>query len=85
MTGAQTQAAGELNLVSLVEIRAALATGRVRELRQRARLSQSEFARAIGVSPAAVSRWESQARQPSEESAERLVRIMRVLERAAAP
>ena len=80
MEGAQTLA--EPDVVSIIGIRSALASGRVAELRKRVRLSQGEFARAIGVSPAAVSRWESGARLPRGESLEQLVRVVRLLEQA---
>lgn len=40
---------------------------RIREARERAKLSQSELARRLGVAPAAVNQWESAARRPSRE------------------
>src|SRR5262245_10688701 len=73
---------GDHSILSLVSARRSLASGEVCELRRRARLTQSELARAIGGSPAAVSRWESQARRPRGANAERLARIVELLERA---
>jgi transcriptional regulator with XRE-family HTH domain len=66
-------------VLSLVELRAAIASGRVREIRQKARLSQAELAKALGVTPAAVSRWESRQRQPKGEAAERLAHLLPLL------
>jgi transcriptional regulator with XRE-family HTH domain len=67
--------------------RARLAAARgnqLREARERAGLTQSDVARAIGVSPAAVSRWEAGKRRPSAATAARLGRLLERLERAQA-
>jgi DNA-binding transcriptional regulator YiaG len=82
MSSAET---AEQDITSLVETRAALANGHVRELRKRARLTQRELARALNVSPPTVSRWESQLRQPRGEAAQRLADIVRLLERLSDP
>jgi len=80
MSSAET---AERDIASLVEIRAALANGHVRELRERARLTQRELAAAINVDAATVSRWESQLRRPRGEAAQRLAHMVRLLERLA--
>ena len=51
-----------------------------RLLRERAHLSQRELAMVLGVSDAAVSRWESGLRQPSRRT---LTAYVEVLERLA--
>jgi transcriptional regulator with XRE-family HTH domain len=40
---------------------------RLTELREQAGLSQADFARAVGVSRSAISRWESEGRVPRQE------------------
>jgi transcriptional regulator with XRE-family HTH domain len=52
-------------------------TGNARTLRESAGLSISEVARELGVSPAAVSRWERGQRVPRGASAERWARLLR--------
>jgi DNA-binding transcriptional regulator YiaG len=51
-------------------------------MRSRGDLSQSEVARAIGVSPATIWRWESGDRRPQGEAAVRWVRFLHSLERS---
>lgn len=63
----------------LVNAREAAATGRGRAIREAAGLTQGELARAIGVTPGAVNRWEAGTRKPTGESALRYARILRVL------
>lgn len=63
----------------LVEARSLARTGRGRELREAAGLTQGEIARAAGVNFATVSRWESGGRKPSGKAALRWARVMRVL------
>jgi transcriptional regulator with XRE-family HTH domain len=54
-----------------------------RLIRERARLSQADVARAIGVTPSAVSRWESGVRlTPRSDAA--LARYVELLDRLAA-
>ena len=69
-------------LVAISEARTAVLEGRVRQARERARLSQAEFGEAIGVQPAAVSRWESGQRLPRGDVAERLTHLLREIEAA---
>src|SRR5262249_34647614 len=68
------------NLKLLVEARAAASSGSGIEVRRAAGLSQGELARAAGINPATLSRWESQERQPSGDAALRYARVLRVLE-----
>lgn len=65
----------------LIEARDAAASGRAARLRQVVGLSQSEFARAAGVSAAAVHRWEAGARRPSGDAAVAYARALRELAR----
>ena len=60
-------AKAELSL--LIEGRTAASSGRGERLRERAGLNQSDMARLVGVTPAAINRWESGERTPSEVSA----------------
>jgi DNA-binding XRE family transcriptional regulator len=53
----------ELSL--LIEGRTAASTGRGERLREAAGLNQSELARLVGVTPAALNRWEAGARTPN--------------------
>jgi transcriptional regulator with XRE-family HTH domain len=50
-------------------MRADLASGRARALREAAHLSRSEVARALGTTPASMSRWEAGLRSPRGEIA----------------
>lgn len=50
-------AAGEA--IAIAQVRSWLVTGRAREIRERARLSQAEVARAVGTDGPQVSRWEA--------------------------
>lgn len=74
-----------VDLLMRSEARHAIASGRLREVRERARLSQSELASAIGVTPACVSRWEAGQRLPRGDAAERLAAELRRLEAGASP
>ena len=61
--------------------RADIAAGRARQVRERARLSQAEVARALGVDTATVSRWETGMRLPRGRTALRLASLLAALER----
>jgi transcriptional regulator with XRE-family HTH domain len=67
----------ELSL--LIEGRAAVTSGRGTRIRETAGLSQSELARLVGVTPAAISRWEAGERTPSGESAVSYAKALRRL------
>jgi DNA-binding transcriptional regulator YiaG len=60
-------------------VRRVARSGSARVIREAAGLSASEIARAIEVSPAAVSRWERGQRVPREEAAERWADLLRGL------
>jgi DNA-binding transcriptional regulator YiaG len=74
---------GAATLSSLAEARRAASNGRAKATRQAARISQAEIARAVGVSPACISRWESGTRLPKGEAAQRYAEIIRQLARFA--
>jgi transcriptional regulator with XRE-family HTH domain len=64
-------------LALLIEGRTAASTGRGERLREAAGLNQSELARLVGVTPAALNRWEAGARTPSGESAVAYAKALR--------
>jgi DNA-binding transcriptional regulator YiaG len=57
-------------VLAVAQLRADLASGRAREIRERARLSQAEVALALGVDQPTVARWEA-GRMPRREHATR--------------
>ena len=63
------------DIVAISGARRAVGDGRLRAARERAKLSQTDIARAIGVGEATVSRWESGARRPRREEAKRLAAL----------
>jgi len=70
--------------VMLARLRADTASGRAREIRKRARLSQSEVAAAVGVTQPTVGAWEAGRMMPHGKAAaayaallERLAKIGR--------
>jgi transcriptional regulator with XRE-family HTH domain len=65
----------ELSL--LIEGRSAASTGRGARMRETAGLSQAELARLVGVTSAAISRWEAGERVPSETYSIRYARALR--------
>lgn len=62
-----------------VWVRRLVATGEARQLRKAAGLSASAVARELGVSPAAVSRWERGERNPRDLSAEKWAALLKSL------
>jgi transcriptional regulator with XRE-family HTH domain len=60
-----------------IEGRTAARSGRGKQIRQAAGLSRAEVARLAGVSPAAVSRWESHDRTPRGDTAAAYARALR--------
>jgi transcriptional regulator with XRE-family HTH domain len=67
----------ESNLELLIEVRQAIASGRAARIRELAGLSQQEIAGLVGVTPAAVSRWEAGDRRPTGERALSYGRVLR--------
>jgi transcriptional regulator with XRE-family HTH domain len=66
-------------LVELRDVRAFVRTGRARQARLRAGLSLREVAESVGVSDAAVSRWEVADRTPRGLPAVRYWRLLQQL------
>jgi len=73
-----------IDVVLRSEGRRAVESGRIREVREAARLSRSDFASELNVTPACVSLWEAGLRVPRGESAERLAQLLRTLEQIPA-
>jgi DNA-binding transcriptional regulator YiaG len=63
----------------LLEARDASRSGRGADIRERAGLTRSELARVVGVTPSAISRWESGRRRPTGTTALRYGRVLRLL------
>ena len=61
---------------ALKRVRRLVKSDRLRELREDQGLSQSDVARAIGVSPAQVSRWEAGLTRPRGRHAIALVAVL---------
>jgi transcriptional regulator with XRE-family HTH domain len=65
----------------LIEVREACRSGKARQLRLAAGLTQGEIARACGVTDAAVTRWEAGDRRPTGERAVAYGRVLREVAR----
>jgi transcriptional regulator with XRE-family HTH domain len=72
-------------LQALVAMRRDLASGRARELRERAGLTQRELARLLDVTPATISRWESGDRRPTGTQAENYALLLQALRESHEP
>ena len=72
-------------LLLLVQARDLAASGRGAQLRQGAGLSQTELAETIGVTGAALCRWEGGGRRPTGEAALRYARVLQRLEPIPSP
>ncbi len=64
------------DVLGLARRRRSLSPDLRRLLRERADLRQADLARALGVSPAAISRWESGLRRPRGETGEAYLEIL---------
>jgi DNA-binding transcriptional regulator YiaG len=64
-------------------LRERTATGEAREIREAARLSQSDIARSVGVHFSTLSRWESGNRLPRGQAALRYAALLDRLSKAA--
>lgn len=65
----------------LARVRQQLTSGEARDIRRKAKVSQAEVAAAVGVTVAAVSRWESGQRCPGTDMAARYARVLDALQR----
>ncbi len=63
----------------LAEVRLLVLSGDAKAIRERARVSQSDIARELGVWPATVSRWEAGDRVPTGRAAAAYLRVLRRL------
>lgn len=68
--------------VEIAKARDLIRTGLGRTIRERAGLSQSELARALGVDNGTVNKWESRQRRPRGEAAQRYAQLMSELDAA---
>lgn len=68
----------------LIEVRAAVRSGRARRLRELSGLSQAEVAQIAGVSEPAISRWEAGERRPTGEHALAYGRTLRQIAKRVA-
>lgn len=76
-TRAQDKAADDA--VALAQLRADMASGRAREVREQALLSQAEAAHAAGVPQSRLADWESGRRKPRGEVAVAYAALLRRL------
>jgi DNA-binding transcriptional regulator YiaG len=67
------------DLLLLSELRYLMASGRAREIREAARVSQGEAAIASGVTNVSISLWEARKRTPSGAGALRYAHLLRAL------
>jgi len=67
------------DIVFLIEAREAARSGRGAQLRRAAGLSQGEMAKALGLSGAAISRWEAGERRPAGDAAVAYARLLRAI------
>jgi transcriptional regulator with XRE-family HTH domain len=70
--------------LDIVRVRSWLRTGRAREIRKRAGLSQADVGKAVGTNASQMSRWEAGKGAPHRDSALKLARLYEELERLAA-
>jgi transcriptional regulator with XRE-family HTH domain len=68
-----------LDVDHVIWVRRLARNGGARAIREGAGLSASETARIVGVSPAAISRWERGERTPRSEKAECWAQLLRRL------
>lgn len=75
---------GELSdMLAAAQVRADLRSGRAREIRRRAGLTQAAVGRVVGVGQATVAAWETGRRVPGAAHAARLAELLWRLERLA--
>jgi DNA-binding transcriptional regulator YiaG len=66
----------ETEMLAIAQVRVDAASGRARDIRERARLSLSEMARAVGVHTTTVAGWESGRRVPRGAAAARYAELL---------
>jgi DNA-binding transcriptional regulator YiaG len=66
----------ETAVLAIAQVRADAASGRARTIRQRARLSQADVGRALGVHFTTVAAWESGRRVPRGAAATRYAEFL---------
>jgi DNA-binding transcriptional regulator YiaG len=69
-------------VLAIAQLRADLVSGHARAIRKRARLSQADIARAVGVDQPTVARWET-GRVPRRDHAVRYAELLRQLDQMA--
>ena len=70
-------------LMAISNVRSALRSGRLRQLREAHGLSQRELAQALDVDESTLSKWESGVRVPRQEAAQRLYFVLRAFEQTS--
>ena len=73
------------NLTRIARAREALASGEAREARKTARVTVTEVAAELGVTPQAVSQWETGRRVPDAAHALAYARLLETLTRLRSP
>lgn len=68
------------NALTIARVRRMLVDGSARQHREQARITQTEVAAALGVTPATVSRWESGERTPTTRLALAYAGLLELLE-----
>lgn len=71
------------DVLSAARARRLLISGEARRIRERARVSRSDIAEALGVKPAAISHWENGLRRPRTKVAARYGELLGELARAS--
>lgn len=69
----------EHDVLLLSQVRAAASSGRARQARKTAGITQAELAAALGVSQTTVALWETGRRRPRGEAALKYARVLRRL------
>ena len=70
-------------LATISRVRRLVSDGRLRELRRRAKISQTTLSRAMGVTRAQISEWEYAGKSPLPDTALRIARALEMLEELA--
>lgn len=73
----------KLELLRLSRLREQTVSGEARQIREDAKVSQSEIARVVGVPPSTISLWEGAKRVPQGDKALRYAEVLDGLASAA--